>query len=89
MEFTLPLTLTQTEILLVAIIILLLIIMLVLLARTSAGHRKKLGAEIAEKLFEELTAEQEKLLDDTEDRITDRISLNVAEIRKDVDRRLQ
>ena len=41
-----------------------------------------------DELLAEMREEQLKLLDDTEDNLTDRISLNVAEIRQDINARL-
>ncbi len=89
MYTNLQLIMTKTEIFLIFIIALLLIMIVLLLLKTSSGYRSKFSAEITDKLLKELSSEQERLLDNTEDSLTDRISLNVAEIRKDVDRRLQ
>ena len=81
--------LTPTALLLIGITALLLILIVLMLIRTSGASRTRLSDELSTRLFDELTDEQERLLEDTADKLLDRISLNVAEIRQDVDRRLQ
>jgi DNA recombination protein RmuC len=61
-----------------------LVILVVLLARTGAGAR----SDQTEELLEDLRQTGLQMLDDTEDNLTDRISLNVAEIRQDINARL-
>ena len=65
-------------------LIALVIMLAVLLMRTGSGARE----EAMDELLAEMREEQLKLLDDTEDNLTDRISLNVAEIRQDINARL-
>ena len=76
-----------TTILLIMILLMILailIILVVLLARTGASARD----EQTEIMLEELKAAGLQMLDDTGDELSDRISLNVAEIRQDVNARL-
>ena len=76
-----------TTILLIMILLMMLailIILVVLLARTGASARD----EQTEIMLEELKAAGLQMLDDTGDELSDRISLNVAEIRQDVNARL-
>ena len=61
-----------------------LVILVILLARTGAGAR----SDQTEELLEDLRQTGLQMLDDTEDNLTDRISLNVAEIRQDINARL-
>ena len=80
-------TVTWTTILLILILLMLLailVILVILLARTGAGAR----SDQTEELLEDLRQTGLQMLDDTEDNLTDRISLNVAEIRQDINARL-
>ena len=80
-------TVTWTTILLILILLMMLailVILVVLLARTGAGAR----SDQTEELLEDLRQTGLQMLDDTEDNLTDRISLNVAEIRQDINARL-
>ena len=80
-------TIDLTSILLMLVLLLLialLIMLAVLLVRTGSRARE----EAADDLLSMMHEEQRKLLDDTEDNLTDRISLNVAEIRQDINARL-
>ena len=80
-------TVTWTTILLILILLMMLailVILVVLLARTGAGARN----DQTEELLEDLRQTGLQMLDDTEDNLTDRISLNVAEIRQDINARL-
>ncbi len=80
-------TVTWTTILLLLILLMMLVILVilvVLLARTGAGAR----SDQTEELLEDLRQTGLQMLDDTEDNLTDRISLNVAEIRQDINARL-
>lgn len=71
-------------IMILLMILAILIILVVLLARTGASARD----EQTEIMLEELKAAGLQMLDDTGDELSDRISLNVAEIRQDVNARL-
>ena len=74
-------TISGNTILLILIFLILLavlIILIVLLARTGAAARDDQAAY----LIDDLRQAGLEMLDDTEDNLTDRISLNVAEIRR-------
>lgn len=82
-------SITLTEVLLIAVIILLLIILFMIMSKASGSALKRLGDEMSESLLKDISAAQGKMLDDTEDELTDRISRNVAEIRQDINQRLK
>ncbi len=77
-----------TEILLGIIIILLVLVIILLITRTSASVMDNAGARMSGKISDDVLRAQEKLIDSACDQLTDRISLNVAEIRQDINQRL-
>lgn len=77
-----------TEILLGIIIILLVLVIILLITRTSASVMDNAGARMSGKISDDVLRAQEKLIDSASDQLTDRISLNVAEIRHDINQRL-
>ena len=77
-----------TEILLGIIIILLVLVIILLITRTSASVMDNAGARMSGKNSDDVLRAQEKLIDSASDQLTDRVSLNVAEIRQDINRRL-
>jgi len=77
-----------TEILLGIIIILLVLVIILLITRTSASVMDNAGARMSGKISDDVLRAQEKLIDSASDQLTDRISLNVAEIRQDINQRL-
>lgn len=77
-----------TEILLGIIIILLVLVIILLITRTSASVMDNAGARISGKISDDVLRAQEKLMDSASDQLTDRVSLNVAEIRRDINQRL-
>lgn len=77
-----------TEILLGVIIILLVLVIILLITRTSASAMDNAGARMSGKISDDVLRAQEKLMDSASDQLTDRVSLNVAEIRRDINQRL-
>ena len=77
-----------TEILLGVIIILLVLVIILLITRTSASVMDNAGARMSGKISDDVLRAQEKLMDSASDQLTDRVSLNVAEIRRDINQRL-
>ncbi|MCI5792597.1 MAG: DNA recombination protein RmuC [Lachnospiraceae bacterium] len=77
-----------TEMLLGVIIILLVLVIILLITRTSASAMDNAGARMSGKISDDVLRAQEKLMDSASDQLTDRVSLNVAEIRRDINQRL-
>jgi len=82
---------TLWTILLILILVFLaaaLVLLVILLVRTGRASREDMVDELVEELLEETGRELEMKLDDTEDRLTERVARNVGEVRQDINSRL-